>query len=398
MKKFTYKAFDKEFEVIKGTVEEDELSNAKEKLRGEGLNVISISESKSISDLSIFKKKLKDAELSGFCGQLAIILDAGVNILKGLEVMEAQMKDKNMRKIIGNIHTSVKRGNMLGKAMEATGAFPELLHDMVTSGELSGNMDSMLFNMETYYEREANIKNKVKAASVYPIMLLGSAVGMIVFFNFFIFPEIKDLFADAASLPFITKVLIGSLGYLNSHPIQILISIVAFVLFFRYLFSLKTMRYWQDGITLKMPAIGPVKRDIIIARFSRSMALFLKSAVPILSIIDSLKLIVDNFYIAEKLEKVRDDMVNGSTIADAFEAQGVFEPMVIQMMKVGEETGKLDDSLYKLAEIYDKKAEIGITKLMAMIEPAFTLVVGVFVAVIILAMAMPIMNMTSTLK
>jgi len=398
MQKFTYKAWNKDFKIVKGTIEEDEISNAKEKLRGEGLNVISITPSKNLSDLSVFKKKLKDAELSGFCGQLAIIINAGVNILKGLEVMEAQTKDKNMKGIISNIHTSVKRGNMLGKAMEATGAFPNLLYDMVTSGELSGNMDSMLFNMETYYEKEANIKNKIKAASVYPVMLLGAAVAMIFFFNFFIFPEVKDLFKDSKDLPFITKALIGSLDYLNSHPVQILISIGAFILFLKYLFTLKIIRYWKDGIVLKIPVFSTVKKDVITARFSRSMALFLKSAVPILNILDSLKLIVDNFYIAEKLEKVREDMVNGSTVADAFEGEGIFEPLVIQMMRVGEETGKLDESLYKLAEIYDKRAETGITKLMAMIEPAFTLIVGVFVAVIILAMAMPIMNMTNSLK
>lgn len=398
MAKFTYKAWNKDFEVIKGVLEEDEISNAKEKLRGEGLNVISITEIKSLSDLSIFKKKLKDADLSGFCGQLAIILDAGVNILKGLEVMEDQMKDKNMKKIIGSIHTSVKRGNMLGKAMEATGAFPNLLYDMVSSGELSGNMDDILFNMEIYYEKEANVKNKIKTASVYPAMLLAAAVGMILFFNFFIFPEIKDIFKDANQLPGITKVLIGSLDYLNGHPVQILISIIIFILLFKYIFTLKFIKYWKDYMMLKIPIVSVVKKNVITARFARSMALFLKSAVPILSIIDNLKLIVDNLYIAEKLEKVRENMVNGSSVADSFEMEEVFEPLVIQMMRVGEETGKLDDCLYKLAEIYDKKAETGITKLMAMIEPAFTLVVGVFVAVIILAMAMPIMNMTSSLK
>ncbi|MBC8062738.1 MAG: type II secretion system F family protein [Clostridiaceae bacterium] len=398
MQKFTYKAWNKDLEIVKGIIEEDEITSAKEKLRGQGLNVISIIENKSLSDSSIFKKKLKDAELSGFCGQLAIIINAGVNILKGLEVMEAQTKDKNMRKILSNIHTSVKRGNMLGKAMEVTGAFPNLLYDMVTSGELSGNMDSMLFSMETYYEKEANIKNKIKAASVYPVMLLGAAVGMIFFFNFFIFPEVKDLFKDSKALPFITKALIGSLDYLNLHPVQILISIGAFILFMKYLFTLKIIIYWKDGISLKIPVFSTVKKDVITARFSRSMALFLKSAVPILNILDSLKLIVDNFYIAGKLEAVKEAMVNGSTVADAFEAQEFFEPLVIQMMRVGEETGKLDESLYKLAEIYDKRAETGITKLMAMIEPAFTLIVGIFVAVIILAMAMPIMNMTNGLK
>ncbi|MCJ7689221.1 MAG: type II secretion system F family protein [Clostridiaceae bacterium] len=353
---------------------------------------------KNFSDLSIFNKKLTDTQFSGFCGQLAIIINAGVNILKGLEVMEEQTKDKKLKIIIANIHTSVKRGNMLGKAMEATGAFPSLLYDMVTSGELSGNMDSMLFNMETYYEKEANIKNKVKAASVYPIILLVSAVGMILFFNFFIFPEVKSLFADSNELPFITKALIGSLNYLNSHPLNIIISIVGVILFFKYLSSFKSVKYWKDSVTLKIPALSTVKRDVITARFSRSMALFLKSGVPILSILDSLQLIVDNYYIAGKIEKVKIDMVNGSNISDAIETHGVFEPLVVQMIRVGEETGKLDETLYKLAEIYDKRADTGITKLMAMIEPVFTLVVGVFVAVIILAMAMPIMNMTSSLK
>jgi type IV pilus assembly protein PilC len=398
MKKFTYKAWNSDFEIVKGIIEEDEMSNAKEKLRGDGLKVISVVQNKSLSDLSVFNKKLTDSQLSGFCGQLAIIINAGVNILKGLNVMEEQMKDKKLKIIIANIHTGVKRGNMLGKAMEATGSFPSLLHDMVTSGELSGNLDSMLFSMETYYEKEANIKSKVKTASIYPIILLVSAIGMILFFNFFIFPEVKDLFSDSSELPFITKALIGSLNYLNSHPVQILISIISFILFLKYIFTFKIMKYWKDNILLKMPAISTVKRDIITARFSRSMALFLRSGVPILSILDSLKLIVDNFYIADKIEKVKIDMVNGSTVSDAIETHEVFEPLVIQMIRVGEETGKLDDTLYKLAEIYDKRADTGITKLMAMIEPAFTLIVGVFVAVIILAMAMPIMNMTSGLK
>jgi type IV pilus assembly protein PilC len=398
MQKFTYKAWNSDFEIVKGIIEEDEISNAREKLRGDGLKVISIAANKNLSDLSVFHKKLTDTQLSGFCGQLAIIINAGVNILKGLEVMEEQMKDKKLKVIIANIHTSVKRGNMLGKAMEATGAFPGLLYDMVTSGELSGNMDSMLFNMETYYEKEANIKNKVKAASVYPIILLVSAFGMILFFNFFIFPEIKSLFEDSNELPFITKALIDSLNYLNSHPLNIIISLVGVILFFKYLSSFKNVKYWKDRMMLKIPALSTVKRDVITARFSRSMALFLKSGVPILSILDSLKLIVDNYYISEKIEKVKIDMINGSTISDAIETHEVFEPLVVQMIRVGEETGKLDETLYKLAEIYDKRADTGITKLMAMIEPVFTLLVGVFVAIIILAMAMPIMNMTNSLN
>ena len=398
MQKFTYKAWNEDYEIIKGIVEEDELQNAKEKLKGEGLNVISISEYKTLADLKIFKKKLKGEELSAFCGQLAVIINAGVNILKGLEVMETQTKDKRLKNIIANVQLGVKRGNTLGKSMESTGAFPSLLCEMVISGELSGNMDTMLSNMETYYEKEANIKNKIKTASVYPIMLLGAAVGMVFFFNFFIFPEVKDLFKDSKQLPLITKILIGTLNFVNSHVIEIAIGIVLLVLTVRYLFTIKSIKKWKDHVILQIPVFSEVKRNVITARFSRSMALFLKSGVPILSILDSLKSIVNNSFLADKIEEVKIDMVNGSTIADAIEAHEMFEPLVNQIIRIGEETGQLDESLYKLAEIYDKKAETGIAKLMAMIEPAFTLLIGLFVAVIILAMALPIMNMTSGMK
>ncbi|MFA9396691.1 MAG: type II secretion system F family protein [Clostridiaceae bacterium] len=397
MKKFQYKAWDENFEMVKEVIEEQDINSAKEIIKSKGYSLIDISEKKGMEDIAIFKRKLKDSELSEFCGQMAIILDAGVNILKGLEVLEEQMENKKMKEIIGTVHEGVRRGRTLGKSMEDSGYFPNLLCDMVNSGELSGDMDTILFNMEGFYEREAAIKSKIVTASIYPIMLLAVAFGMVVFFNFFIFKELEDLFTDSDNLPFITKALIGFMNFFNSNIVYIVIAIFLIVIFIKYLKTLDKVKYFSDKTALKIPVISKVRLYLITSRFTRSMSIFIKSSVPILNSLDSIKMIVDNHYIAKKIENIKIEIINGSSIAEGFESQKFFDPLVIQMIRVGEESGKLEETLMKLAEIYDKKTENSIGKLMAMIEPAFTIVIGVFVAIIILAIAMPVMNMSNSL-
>lgn len=398
MRQFSYKAWDGNFKIIKGVVEDDDIDAAKEKLRAQGLKIINISEKFNLKNIELGRKKLKNIELANFCEQMGTILNSGVNMLRGLEILKSEAKNKKMQSVISDIHGGVRRGLTLSRSMENSGVFPKLLCDMINSGEISGNVDTIFFNMENFYEREARIKEKVATASVYPIMLLFTAVGMIIFFNFFVFSELKELFTDNDNLPGITKALIGTMNFLNENFILVLASIVVLLILLKYLSTKKEVAIFLDRLLLNMPVIKGVKRDMIVARFTRSMSLFLKSAVPVLSILDSLQMIVDNLYVGSKIEGIKNEMINGSSIADAIEKQNIFEPLVVQMIRVGEETGKLEDSLNKLAEIYDKKVENGINKLMAMIEPTFTLVVGLFVGILMLAMAMPVMNMTNSLK
>lgn len=398
MRQFSYKAWDANLKVIKGVIEDDDIDAAKEKLRAQGLKIISISKNFNLKDIELGSKKLKDMELANFCEQMGIILNSGVNMLRGLEILKAQAKNKKMQAILSDIHGGVRRGQTLARSMESAGAFPKLLCDMVNSGELSGNVDTIFFNMENFYEREARIKEKVATASVYPLMLLFTAVGMIIFFNFFVFSELKELFTDNDNLPGITKALIGTMDYMNENFLFIIAFIVVLIILLKYLSTKKKVAIFLDRLVLNIPVLKDVKRDMIVARFTRSMSLFLKSAVPVLSILDSLQMIVDNLYVGSKIEGIKTEMINGSSVADAIEKQNIFEPLVVQMTRVGEETGKLEESLNKLAEIYDKKVENGISKLMAMIEPTFTLIVGLFVGILMLAMAMPVMSMTDSLR
>lgn len=393
MKKFEYKAWDESFNVVKGVIDKEDIEGATEDIKSKGLKIIYIKEKKNIRELNIFNKDLSDEALANFCGQTAIIIGSGISLVNGLEIIEKETRSKYMKQLIKTVNDGVKRGNGLAQSMVDSESFPKLLTDMILTGEISGNLDTVLYNMESFYKREANIKNKIKSASVYPTLILMVAVGMLFFFNFLIYPELKGLFQDM-ELPTITVIIIGMLNYLNANFLGIIFSFVVILIFAKYIQGIPKVRHFIDKTYLNIPAFGEFQRNIITARFTRSMGIFLKSGVPIMTIMDNIKLILGNEFIKEKIENVRSEVISGAKLADAIENQYIFDPLVAQMIKVGEETGALDDMMFKLAEIYDGKVERGVTKLMSLVEPILTLIVGGFVAIIILAMALPLMQMT----
>lgn len=398
MRKFVYKAWNKNFDIVKGTIEDERFESVVQKLKARELKIISINEKNGFGLTRAGRKMLKEEDIAGFCGQIGTIISSGVSIIKGLEVLEMQTKNKKFKEIIRSVLEGVRSGEPLGKSMESTGTFPKLLTDMITSGEISGNIDTVLFNMENFYQREANIKNKIKNSSIYPAVILLVAVIMLAFFNFYFLPAMKDLFSDTANLPWITRILISSTAFISNNPVIILAIIAFAAVVINYLLNIDRVKLAVDHFLIKVPVIGPVKLDIITSRFTRSMAIFMKSAVPIFSILDNIQLTVDNKYISSKIEIMKSEIINGNKIGDAIESQNIFEPIVTQMIRVGEETGKLEETLFKLADIYDKKVETGIGRLMSLVEPAFTLVVGLIVGTVILAVAMPVMQMTSNMR
>ncbi|WP_411682446.1 type II secretion system F family protein [Clostridium thailandense] len=397
MKKFVYKAWDDEFKIVKEEIEEDNLEDAVENIKSKGLKIIYVKEKTGLYKYKFLSKKLNDEVLANFCGQTAMILSSGVSLITGLEIMEEQTKSKRMKEIILEILEGIKKGNNLAAAMKNCGEFPTILTDMVMTGETSGNVDTILYNMENFYKREANIKNKIRSASVYPILIFVVAIGMMLFFNFFVFPQIKDLFADM-KLPAITIFVLGIMNFLNNNYLLMISITIITIVFFEYASTIPRFSYILGKITLKVPILGGVKLDIITSRFTRSMGIFLKSGVPIVIVLDNLKLIVGNEFISQKIEKAKNELIAGAKFADSIGNEEIFEPLVTQMLKVGEETGQLDEMMFKLADIYDGKVETGIGRLMSLVEPVLTLVIGLVVGVAILGIALPIMQMTQGVK
>ncbi|AZV55563.1 type II secretion system F family protein [Clostridium sp. AWRP] len=397
MKKFIYKAWDDEFNVIKEEIEDNDADEAFRNLKSRGLKVIYVKEKFSLSRFKFLDKKLDNEILANFCGQTAMILNSGISLLNGLEIMEQQIKNKNMKKIILNITDSIKKGNGLDVSMESCGKFPKLLIDMVKTGEISGNLDTVLYNMESFYKKEASIKSKIKSAAVYPMLILIVALGMLVFFNFIVFPEIKGLFEDM-KLPAITVIVLGIMNFFDNNYMYIIICTIIAVIFFKYINTISKVAYFVDKFKLKIPILGDVKLDIITARFTRSMGIFLNSGIPIITIMDNVQLVVENVFISKKMDKVKNQLVGGTTFADSIESENIFKPLVTQMMRVGQETGKLDEIMFKLADIYDEKVETGVARIMSLVEPILTLVIGLIVGVVILGVALPIVQMAQGVK
>ncbi|MEY7999866.1 type II secretion system F family protein [Clostridium sp. Mt-5] len=397
MKKFIYKVWNDKLNIISGQIEEENMDTVFQNLKNKDLKIIYVREKFTLSKFRFFQKKLKDERLADFCGQIAMILSSGVSLLTGFEIIGQHTKNKSMRNMIFKLEESIKKGNNLSSAMKSCEEFPALLTDMVATGEISGNVDTVLYNMEDFYKKEANIKNKIKSASIYPLLVLIVALGMLLFFNFMVFPELKDLFANA-NLPFITIFVLGIMNFFNDNFVSIIAFVVVFIIILKYINTIPGVSYFIGKTILKVPILGDFKLDVMTSRFTRSMGLFLKSAIPIITIMNNIKLVLNNEFAAQKIENVKRQLVNGAKFADSIQNQNIFHPLVTEMMKVGEETGKLDAIMFKLADIYDEKVETEIRRLSALVEPALILVIGLIVGVIILGMALPVMQMSQGVK
>lgn len=394
MKKFKYKGI-LDNKKVKGVIEEETIEDAKIHLKTKGIKIIDINES-----ISLFnnQKPLKINDISNICGQLALIINSGISLIKGLEVIIEETKDLKQKKVLNSVLTSVKKGTSLGKAMELTGAFPKLMTDMILSGELTGDVDTVLFNLETFYQREATIKSKVKTASIYPIVILLTTIAMLLFFDFFIYAKLKDLFLLSNNIPLITKILMFFLDFLNASFLRTLFIIIAIVLFVYYIKSKPKIRYYFDLLGLKIPFIKELRKQVITSRFVGSMYVFIKAGLPMIKIVESFDLILGNQYYITKLKGFKQEIITGGKIAEAISKLDLFDPIVIQMINVGEETGQLEESLNKLNKVYDKRIENTLSKLMSLVEPAFTLIIGLFVALIVIAVALPILDLSKGIK
>ncbi|WP_027626696.1 type II secretion system F family protein [Clostridium lundense] len=396
MIRFVYKATDNNFNIIKGCIEEKSMESAIEEIKLKGLKIIYIKKKKGLSEIKIGRTTLKDELISSFCGQMAVIINTGVSILKGLEIIEEQ--DKKLKKAAEAVIIGVRKGETLGDSMRNSGFFPNILTDMVSSGELSGNTDEILTNMESYYQKEATMKSKVKSAAIYPSILLILTVAMMLFFNFFILGKISEIFEGNSDLPVVTIFLIKFMNYINNNFLLFIGEIIIFIMVLKYIFKIPHVKLYLDRVVLKIPVIGELKRNIITDRFSRSMAIFTKSAVPIINSLENIQLIVGNSFVSKKVENAKKEIVNGAKIADSFEKEMIFDPITIQMIRIGEETGKLESMFFKLTDIYDKKVDNGINKVMSLVEPAFTLIIGFLVGIVIIGIALPIFQMSNNIK
>lgn len=396
---FKYKVIDEEMKIKEDILEAEDYSAAKTILLENGWQVISLEKSGSFRTL--FSKKIvtpvKYESISAFCSQLAMMVRSGANLVRGLEVLQMQIEDKHLQEVLNTIIEGVSRGDSLSQAMgDCRGALPDLLINLVAVGEESGNLESVLTSMAEYYDRENFIRKKIQSASIYPAILLVVLIGIVAFFMNFLLPEIMSMMMENdQSLPMITQFLIDGTIFLQNYGLYLLFALVLLAFGLYRLFKIPKYRYYWDFFLLRLPLFGKNLKNVITSRFSRTFALFLHSSIPIVPILNSMETIVGNEVSRLAIVRVREKIIQGEAMTEAFSEENFFDPLVIQMMSIGEETGRLEEMLSEVANLYDKKVELGISRMVALVEPIFTVIIGIIAGGMIIAIALPLLTMAT---
>lgn len=399
---FKYKVIDEKMAVVKGQLEAIDYEGAKRIIRGNGWQLLSLEEPKRLDYLLNRKLqgKVKYESVAAFCSQLAMMIRSGANLVRGLEILQAQMQDKQLKIVLEKIIRGVSRGDSLSKSMrDCQGALPELLINLVAVGEESGTLDSVLTSMAEYYERENFIRKKVSSAAIYPIMLTSVMIGLIIFFLNFILPEVQNLMTqNGQQLPLPTRIILDTSEFITTYGLYVLGGAIFLSFLLAKLFEHAQYRYYLDQFLLWTPLFGKNLRNVILARFSRTLALFLRSSLPIVPILNSIENIVGNEVPKQSVARARERIIQGEPLALAFGQEAFFDPMVIQMMSIGEETGRLEELMGEVANHYDKQVEIGISRMVSLVEPIFTVIIGIFAGGLIISIALPIFNMANVVN
>jgi type IV pilus assembly protein PilC len=421
MAKFDYVALDSRGQETRGSIDAGSPGEASAALRKNGLFATSVTASgkssgasaasgkeaapaakggakKKGGGLKLFAKTSVDSKLLMiFTRQLATLIDAGLPLLKGLEVLGKQEKDEVLRRIIMNLSESVQGGSTFSESLgQHPRVFSRLFVNMVKAGELGGVLEVVLNRLAEFQEKAQKLKNKVVSAMTYPVIVLGIAMLILVFLLTFIVPKFEQIFKDLLGnkpLPDLTRFVMGlSATAVSNWYILVLIAVGA-VVGWKSLNSSEKGRVLIDKTVLKLPLFGDLMRKSSISRFTRTLGTLVTSGVPILQALLITRETAGNSIVAEAVMKVHDAVKEGESIVTPLEASGVFPAMVISMVDVGEETGQLPDMLLKIAEVYDDEVDSTVDALTALLEPLMIVFLAVVVGTIVVALFMPMVEL-----
>lgn len=349
------------------------------------------------------RKTVKSKTLMIFTRQLATLIDAGLPLLKGLGVLAKQEKDPVLRDSINAMADSVQGGSTFSESMgQHPKIFNRLYVSMVKAGELGGVLELVLTRLAEFQEKAQKIKNKIKSAMTYPIVVLIIAMVILIFLLTAIVPKFAKIFEDMLSgtgadtqLPWLTLKVMGASDFLMSmwYPPNLYWTLLGVFLIGLGWWALHNTEKGSNGFDrfkLRMPVFGDILRKGAIARFSRTLGTLVTSGVPILQALNITKETAGNIVLSDAIAKVHDAVKEGESIVSPLDASGVFPPMVISMVDVGEETGQLPDMLLKVAEVYDDEVDNAVESLTSMLEPLMIVFLAVIVGTIVIALFMPL--------
>lgn len=393
---------DKKGKIVTGELEGDNKELVISKLRDSGYVIIELKDKSVPGQIELFKgrKKASTKDLMVFSRQFAMMVNAGLPIMRALSVLSEQTQNKGFAKVIEEIRGDISGGKTISEAMaKHPTIFSDLFVSMIKSGEIGGVLDKVLMRLAFVMEKEAVLKGKVKSALAYPAVVSIFAVVVVTGMIWKVVPIFQNMFEQlGGELPVITRVLVLMSNLLQSYWY------VIFPAIFGIIYGIRTYKKTEDGrkifdrLMLKIKIIGPLLQKVSISRLTRTLGTLISSGVPIIQAIEITGKASGNYVIEEAMEHVKQSVKEGDPIAKPLAHATVFPPMVTQMIAVGEETGSLDVMLEKIADFYDMEVDTAVETLTSMIEPLVMVVLGGTIAVIMLGLYMPMFQLISLIQ
>lgn len=401
MPNFKYKVMNQNGERLEGVYTANSEEDVMSMIRTNNYYPLKIEEIVESTKIEFdFLSKVKTKDIAIFCRQFYTMLNAGATISRCLNVLGQQSPNKMLRKSIIGIDESIKKGLTLSIAMKKEeGIFPDLLVNMVQTGEVSGNLDLILQRMSNHYEKENKLNNKIKSAMTYPIVLAFLCIVIVTVILVFVMPTFVGMFqSSGVELPVPTKILLNMSNTIRTKWPIILLVILGIVFGMKYYFKTENGEFLLSKIKLKIPIVKNMNEKIIVTRFTRTLATVLSSGVTLIEGLQIVSKIVGNKVVEHKLLSVKDQLIKGVGLSEPLKETGVFPPMLYSMVKIGEESGALDDILDKTADFYDEELDTAVQQFTTILEPIMIAVMGVIIGFIVMSIALPIFNMANTIK
>ncbi|MFT8889633.1 MAG: type II secretion system F family protein [Ethanoligenens sp.] len=401
MPAFQYVAKDLKGNAFKGIVEADTLDGFYRILKERGQFCIDVSPMRTAKDIELLGgRKLNLKVLSIFCRQFSTMLEAGLPILKILDVLYEQAENKRLKAVILGVYEAVQHGESLSRAMAAQeGAFPLLMRHMVEAGEAGGTLDAAMQRLADQYEKENKLHNKVQQALIYPVFLSIMSIGVVAMLLTFVMPTFLSLYTQSgSSLPPTTRILLGLSTVFTKYWYLLLVIAVAIVILARTGLKNPKVRLTWDTIKLRLPIIGKLMLVVESAQFARTLSSLFNGGLPIIQSLEIVEHVMGNHLLKRGLRKVREDVRRGTPISVSVHKLNIFPPMLCSMLNVGEESGNMDEILEKTAAFYDEEAEAAIQRMVSLLEPIMIIVLAVIVGFIVISIITPIYSLYGQLS
>ena len=405
---FEYSALDASGKKVSGIIDADSAAAARQKLRAARIFPVSVHEARAGEvkperqpfSLGRRRRRIRPAEAAMLTRQLATLLGAGFPLVPALDTLLSQGRSHTFNRILAQVKDSVVAGSSFAAALARyPGTFSTLFINMVRAGETSGTLEIVLDRLAEIGEKQEELKNRIRSAMTYPLLML--AVGLLVLFFLltYIVPSITTIFSDMNQvLPAPTRFLIRLSALVQSGWWLLLLAVAGLVVLVRMLGKTAKGRFLIDRSLLRLPAVGALVRKMAVARFSRTLGSLLENGVVLLAALEIVKNVVGNVLLADAVAAAAREVGKGQGLGNALAASRVFPDLPIQMISVGEQSGQLEAMLYKVADVYENEVQATILRMTSLLEPVMILLMGIVVGFIVLAICLPIFEMNTLIR